>query len=348
MRGMAKRFALFAVFMLIGAACGDDDVPVATTAAPVATTAAPVATTAAPAAPPRVAAIMAGTVNDAGFYTQVFLALEMMEEEFGAETTYTELVDVPDAERALRGYAQDGWDIVIAHGGEYPDVVRQVAPDFPDTTFISLSGGPIAELPANVWNSQTNYYKIYYAAGVAAGLVSETGKLGFVGGLPFPVYVSGMNALEQGMKSVNSDAEVLSVFIGHQDDSIAAREAAQSFVEQGADILHHSTNLAVFGVADVAREAEVGFIGFSRDQAQLAAAQAITSVIESYETMYLELVRRTVAGEKGGEFEFDLESGHLSLAPYYGALTDSQAALVEQAIQDVLDGTVEVALNFEQ
>ena len=147
MRGMAKRFALFAVFMLIGAACGDDDVPVATTAAPVATTAAPVATTAAPAAPPRVAAIMAGTVNDAGFYTQVFLALEMMEEEFGAETTYTELVDVPDAERALRGYAQDGWDIVIAHGGEYPDVVRQVAPDFPDTTFISLSGDRSQNFP---------------------------------------------------------------------------------------------------------------------------------------------------------------------------------------------------------
>ena len=348
---MRRISILLTALVLIATACSPA-ADVATTEAPaadVATTEAPAADVDLSQAAPRIAVIMAGTVNDAGFYTQVFNALVLAEEQYSAETTYTELVDVPDAERVMRAYAQDGWDIIIAHGGEYPAAVQTLAEDFPDVTFTLFTGGRFDGQPDNLWNIHANSWDLYYPAGVAAGLKSETGIAGWVGGLAFPSYVGGKNAFEQGMQAVNPDAQVLSIFVQHQDDPIASREAAQSFVDQGADVLMHSTNLGVFGVIDVVRENDVSFIGFSRDQSQLAPQKTITSAVQSYETMYLEIINRVLTGEKGGDFVWTPQAeGHLFLAPFYGSLTEEEIAIVEQAFTDMVDGTVVIEVSFEE
>jgi basic membrane protein A len=90
--------------------------------------------------PIRIAVIMPSATTDMAFSQSMFSALKTIQTELGGEKAmelkYTEnMFKVPDAAAAIRDYATQGFDIVIAHGSQYGASVQEIAPDFPETTF---------------------------------------------------------------------------------------------------------------------------------------------------------------------------------------------------------------------
>lgn len=98
------------------------------------------APTQAPEKPIRVAIVMPSSITDMAFSQGMYEALLKVQQEMGGpskmEIAYSEnLYKVPDAAAAIRDYASQGYDIVIAHGSQYGTSVAQIAPEFPNTTF---------------------------------------------------------------------------------------------------------------------------------------------------------------------------------------------------------------------
>ena len=88
----------------------------------------------------RVAVIMPSTINDLAFSQSMYDALLTIQEEMGGpekmELVYSEnMFVVDDAAAAIRDYASEGYDLVIAHGSQYGSSLQEIAPDFPETAF---------------------------------------------------------------------------------------------------------------------------------------------------------------------------------------------------------------------
>ena len=131
---------------LVLSACGAPatEAPVAevpaTEAPAVDATEAPAATEAPVAAEPfRVAVVMPSATTDLAFGQSMYDALVRVQEEMGAENfefVYSEgMFVVDDAAAAIRDYATQGFDLIIAHGSQYGSSLQEIAPDFPETSF---------------------------------------------------------------------------------------------------------------------------------------------------------------------------------------------------------------------
>ena len=148
---------------------------------------------------------MPGEINDLSWNQQMYDGARSLEDEgLISELAYTELVPEGDAERAIRGYAEDGFDLIVAHSFGYGETTMAVAADHPDTAF-AWAGG-IGGQEGNVADYEQPFHEAYYLLGILAGDVSETGVLGGAGGFDIPACHSLIEAFYLGAQEVNPDA----------------------------------------------------------------------------------------------------------------------------------------------
>ena len=129
-----------------------------------------------------------------------------------------------------------------------------MAPDFPDTVFITTSGNTVRP---NVAPLRFMLEEATYLEGMLAAAMSKTGKAGAVGGMEIPSVKSTIIAFEAGAKAVKPDFQVVTSYVGNWDDVGAAKEAALALVQQGADFLFHNADAAGLGVFQAAQEQQV-------------------------------------------------------------------------------------------
>ena len=137
------------------------------------------------AGPFRIAVVMPSAINDLAFSQSMYDALLMIQEWMGGEEAMTfdysdGMFVVDDAAAAIRDYAAQGYDLVIAHGSQYGGPLQEIAPDFPDTTFAWGTSDDTFGLD-NVYASTTRSDEGGYVNGIMAGLITETGVIGVVG-----------------------------------------------------------------------------------------------------------------------------------------------------------------------
>ena len=218
----------------------------------------------------KVALVMSGSINDGGWNQGAYGGLEQLEAS-GFETRYSENVQQADISSTLEGYAKDGYDLVIGHGYEFGSAVSELAPTYPDTSFFAttFTPDPGVSLPDNLAFVDVQYYKVSYATGVLAALMSESGTVGVVGGGDNPTQATMIKAFAAGAASVNG-TEALDVLTGDYDDPQKGREAALAMIGQGADVIAHFANTTGLGALQAAISEGVEVIGFYDDQLEVA------------------------------------------------------------------------------
>jgi basic membrane protein A len=292
----------------------------------------------------RVALVLPGSADDKGFNQAAYEALPILEQRFGAETAYSENTPVNEFEQAFRDYAEQGFDVVIGQGFEFGEVATKVAPDYPDTIFL-VTNNPDVQGP-NLQGLQPASWEAAYLAGVAAGTVSRSGKVGGIAGQEFPVIVAQMEAFKLGVLAVNPDADVRLTYLGTFEDVEKAKETARAMIDDGADVLYHIADAAGLGVIQAAQEAGIWAIGWGKDQNEVAPETVFTSQIVDQTAMIVDGVQAIVDGTFDGKPRtFGLDSDVLGLAPIR-ALPDDLASEVEAAVADaeakILSGETEV------
>ena len=197
----------------------------------------------------KVAMLLPGSISDAGWNALAYEGLKAIEKELGAEISHAETRTPTDQEEQFRSYALDGYNMVFGHGYEFQDPAKAVAPDFPETIFITSSGGTITD---NISPTNFRVEQPAYLLGMIAGMMTQTNKLGVLGGQNIPSVNSTFMAFEGGAQSVNPDVEVSWVYVGNWEDIGKGKELSLAQINEGVDFIFPNADAAGLGAYEAA------------------------------------------------------------------------------------------------
>jgi basic membrane protein A len=294
----------------------------------------------------RVAVVMPSAINDLAFSQSMYDALLAIQADRGEENfeiVYSEsMFVVDDAAAAIRDYASQGFDLIIAHGSQYGSSLQEIAPDFPETSFAWGTTVDTFGLD-NIFAYEARSEEGGYVNGVVAALLSESAVLGVVGPIETgdaKLYVDGFAA---GVTATNGDAQVNTNWIGSFSDVALASEAAQTHIGAGADVLTGTAQMVV-GAIGVAEENDVLWFGTQSSQTSLAPSIVVANQVYHWEVVLEEMIALIEDGTYGGQsFEITLENDGLEIefnADY--ALPDDVEAEAQAAIEGIIDGSITI------
>jgi len=297
----------------------------------------------------RVAVVMPSAINDLAFSQSMYDALVRIQEVMGGpdafELVYSDgMFNVDDAAAAIRDYASQGFDLVIAHGSQYGSSLQEIAPDFPETSFawgttVDTFGQP------NIFAYEAASQEGGYVNGVLAATLSTSKVVGVVGPIETgdaKLYVDGFKA---GVLATNPDVDVKVAYIGSFSDVALASETATTHIAAGADVLTGTAQMVV-GAIGKAEENNVLWFGTQSNQASLAPSIVVASQVYHWEVALNEIISLIQSGTLGGQsFKADLANGG-EVIEFNGdyALPDAAKALAESTIQGIIDGTITITL----
>jgi basic membrane protein A len=298
-----------------------------------------------PSGPFRIAVVAPSATNDLAFTQSMFDAVSVIQIERGAdsiEIAFSEgMFVVDDAAAAIRDYATEGFDLVIAHGSQYGSSLQEIAPDFPDTSFAWGTTVDTFGLD-NVYAYEARSEQGGFANGVLAARMSESGILGVVGPIETgdaKLYVDGFVA---GATSVDPSIEVNVNWIGSFSDVALASEAAQTHINAGADVLTGTAQMVV-GAVGVAEENGVLWFGTQANQSSLAPSIVAANQVYDWTVVLDPMIDNILAGTLGGEsFELTLANGGLAIE--YNSevvIPDSVMAVADATINGIVDGSID-------
>ncbi|MEJ5310960.1 MAG: BMP family ABC transporter substrate-binding protein [Anaerolineae bacterium] len=274
--------------------------------------------------PFRVAFVYVGPVGDLGWSYAHDQGRQALDAAFdNVETAYIELVsEGPDAERVLRDYAEQGYDMIFATSFGYMDSVLEVAAAYPDVYFEHCTGYETAE---NVAIYDGRGYEGWYLAGITAGRMTKSNVLGYVAPYPIPEVVRNLNAFTLGARSVNAAVQVRPVWIFSWFDPVSEREAAQALLDSGADVIARESDSTE--PDKLAEENGVYAIGYNAISSEVAPNAVLTAPIWDWGVYYKETVKAAMDGKwKTHAYWGHMADNVLKLAPF--------GPMVPQAVQD--------------
>ena len=299
-----------------------------------------------PAEPLRIAVVAPSAENDLAFTQSIVDAVRVIAaEQPGTEVAITDgTFIVEDAAAAIRGYAEEGYDLVIAHGSQYGGSLQEIAADFPDIAFAWGTAADTFGLP-NVSAYTAASDEGGYVMGVLAAALTDSSVIGVVGPIEVgdaKLYVDGFHngAVSAGAGTVNIN------YIGSFSDVALASEAAQAHIAAGADVLTGSAQMVV-GAVGVAQGAGALWFGTQANQTALAPDLVVASQVYKWEVVLRQIISDLASGQMGGEaYEINLANGGLVLEP--NPAFDIPPAMFEQiggVIQGIIEGTVDTGAN---
>ncbi len=348
---MERRLALFLSILLtlavILSAC---QAPPAPAAAPTGgeTASESAGEAAAPMEPFRIAIVMPSSTTDLAWSQAMFDALKAVQAEMGGEDAleiaFSEgMFQVTDAAAAIRDYAAEGYDLVIAHGTQYGNSMFEVAADFPETSFAWGTATDTGQDKGlnNIFAYEAAADQGGYVNGVIAAMLSKTGIIGVVGPVEAgdaKLYIDGFQA---GVLATKPDAVVNISYTGSFGDTALAAEAANVHIQAGADVLTGSAQQVV-GAVGVAKENNVYWLGTQSDQTSLAPEIVVANQIYDWTGVVKDMIESHKSGTLGGKaYELTLENGGLKIV-YNDSITipDEVKAAADAAIQGIIDGSI--------
>jgi len=338
---------LVLVFALVLSACGGGAAPAAEEPAAEEPAAEEMAE------PFKVAIIMPSSITDLAFSQSMYDALLAVQEDMGGEEAmeivYSEgMFVVDDAAAAIRDYASEGYDLVIAHGSQYGSSLQEIAPDFPETAFAwgTTLNTFKDEGINNVFAYEANSQEGGYVNGVIAASLSESGVIGIVGPIEAgdaALYVKGFVA---GAEATNPDITVNVNWIGSFSDVALASEAANTHVDAGADVLTGTAQMVV-GAVGVAEENDVLWFGTQASQTSLAPDIVVANQVYNWVVVLDEIIANIDNGVYGGEaYTITLENDGLMMD--YNSeydLPDDVKAAADAAVEGIIDGSIEIPVE---
>ncbi len=288
----------------------------------------------------RVAMVFPGAVNDKSWNQAGFTGLERIKNELGVETAYLEQVPSTDWEESLRTFASQGFSLVLGHGDQFSEPSKKVALEFPDTKFVVVNGAYTAPNLASIalFDEQVSFL-----AGVVAAKMSQSGKVGYIGGLEIPPVIRNGKGFEQGAKYVNPDILVSLTYLGDFNDAAKGKEAALAMAENGVDVIFYYVDNAMLGIQEAAKGSNVKLIGCIFDQYEMAPELILTSAIQDISTAIFEVAKTAKEGKFDGKaYLYGLDSGAIALAPFRENVPADVVEFVNQVQQDIISGKLTI------
>lgn len=290
----------------------------------------------------RVAMIANTPIADGGWNSACYAGMTGAAEKYGFETAYSENVAQTDYVTIFTEYANMGFDLVFAPGNEFTDAVMEVAPSFPNTNFLILNGDAKAD---NVMSVKADNTQMGFLAGALAGMKTQTGKVGFVGGMEITTAKQAINGFHHGVAYANPEAEVSVSWANSWDDTAKGKEIAMSMVSTNdVDVFFGTASAVDVGVREGLSEFEnrwgIAQPGESLDQ---NPERILTSIITDNVALIGLGLEKAQSGTFGNEVvEAGVKEGVLSI----GLIGESMKDL-EESFMKVYDQLYEGAITID-
>ncbi len=288
-----------------------------------------------------------GGKNDGSFNQSAYDGAEKFKAETGIDYRDFEITDDAQREQAMRRFARDGHNPIVAIGFSQAAALEKVAKEFPDVNFAIVD--MVVDLP-NVRSIVFKEQEGSYLVGVMAAKASKTGKVGFVGGMDIPLIRRFACGYTGGVKSANADGQVIQNMTGTTgaawNDPTKGGELARSQMDQGADVVFHAAGGTGFGVLQAVADAGKLGIGVDSNQNALHPGNVLTSMLKRVDVAVYNAFKDiqdgnwstgfAVLGLKEGGVDYAMDENNASL------VDDAMKAAVEAAKADIISGKVEV------
>jgi basic membrane protein A len=285
---------------------------------------------------------------DKSFNEAAFNGAQRWAEETGGSFRDIELQSEAQREQALRRFAEAGLNPVVTTGFSMATPIGNVAPDYPDTKFVTIDGYVDPEAHPNVLSILFSEHEGSFLVGMMAAMASETDTVGFVGGMDIPLIRKFACGYAQGVKAVDADADVIANMTGTTpaawNDPVKGSELAKAQVDQGADVIFAAAGGTGIGVLQTAADEGILSIGVDSNQNYLHPGQVLTSMLKRVDVAVYDSMSAGADLETGVKVLGLAENGvgyalDQNNAELVGA--EMQAA-VDEARQRIIDGEITV------
>jgi basic membrane lipoprotein Med (substrate-binding protein (PBP1-ABC) superfamily) len=277
----------------------------------------------------RVAMVLPGSDNDKGWNQMAREGLDRIKTELHAQTQIVTNVQSADFYSRISNFAEDGVDVIICHGGEFENVAKEAAKNYPKTHFI-VGGCPNAIPGAVAVDFETQ--DASQLVGLLASQVTHSKTVAFVGAEPVAPLQACYDGMKKGLQPGVSALPAL--WTNSWDSPTIAREKTEAAIASGADVIYQNVDAAAIGVFQAVQDADhhgknIAAVGCNSNQNALAPDVIVGSVVLNVQQAYLDLTKNVMAGKQPNEaVKLGLRGGYVDLV-----LNDKHPAITA-AIKD--------------
>jgi basic membrane protein A len=218
--------------------------------------------------------------------------------------------DTAGVTRVLAQYAQGGTRLLLAHS-TWQDAAFRVAKQFPDVNIATYA----FELRDNVAILEEPIYEAAYLAGMIAGGITESNRIGGSAGQDVPLCHAELEAFEAGAKRINKQVRMISSYIGDWNDAAKGKRATEAQIDQRADVVLACGGGPATGMIQAIKEADISGFGYVADQASQAPRNLVGSVVYNLEPYFQAAVNdvRNDSFRPAKRYQFGLAKGGVDL-----------------------------------
>jgi len=276
-----------------------------------------------------------GGVNDQSFNQSAWEGLKRAEKDFGVKVAYKESKQDADYAPNMETLTDAGYDLIWGIGFLMGDAIKETAELNPDQKYAIIDFAYGDETPKNVACAVFQEEEPSFLVGYIAGKMTKSDKVGFVGGIKFPLIEKFEYGFMAGVKMANPKVEVMRQYAESFTDAAKGKAIANNMYQQGADIVFHASGGVGDGVIEAAKEKGQWAIGVDKDQNFLAPENVLTSAMKRVDNAIYDTGKRLMDGEfAGGQtVVYNLKNDGVGIAP-------TSSKHVPEAILKEVDGLV--------
>ncbi|MGL6105617.1 BMP family lipoprotein [Romboutsia sp.] len=292
-----------------------------------------------------------GGANDQSFNQSSLEGLDKAKNDLGIKGTYLESNQDADYAPNIETFIDQDVNLIIGVGYTTSTAMLDAAKLYPEKQFVIIDHNyeeEGTEIPANMLCVTFDEREAAYLVGLIASKMSETNKVGFIGGMKIPNITRFEEGFNAGIKAGNPDTKLLSQYANSFDDASLGKSIANQMYSNGADVIFSAAGGVGTGAIESAKEKNKYAIGVDMDQNNLAPDNVITSAMKRVDIGVFDIISKAKKGEfDGGKaVVYGLKDDAVGIAPTTSKNVPKEILdLVEDQKQQIIDGKIKVEIE---
>lgn len=282
----------------------------------------------------KVGLLLEDTIDDQGWNSKGYQGLLNIHSNLNVEVTFKEDMNTaPKVTKAVEEFVSDDEvNLIFGHGKYYADLFTEIAPNYPNTHFVSFNGD--VEGP-NVTSLHFDSYAMGYFAGMVAAAMSETGHVGAIAAFPWQPEIAGFEA---GAALYGNSKSVHVTYVEDWTKIDKALDYFEQLKEAGVDVFYPAGDGYHVQIIEEARKEGLYAIGYVGDQSDLGEGTVLTSTVQHVDHLY-ELIASLYYRQEleAGNLEFDFVDGVISLGTFSTKVPEDLKLKMKEAVRHYVE-----------